>query len=211
MTEISRSNCHEALDDGRPPAKLFQRRERLFLAADERLPLAVIAEAPGLQDRGQLHMRQRIAQALLVMHVGVIGDRDAEPAHEVLLNETVLSDGERIGRRIDRSLFPGDFERAGRHVLELASDHVHARGKGAERSFVLEGSDRARRGDVEGRRARLIGINVAVQPEPRRGECQHAAELAAAKNADGASQRQDFRHYPLVPRRRLRSVPRATP
>ena len=115
---------HEALDDGRPPAKLFQRRERLFLAADERLPLAVIAEAPGLQDRGQLHMRQRIAQALLVMHVGVIGDRDAEPAHEVLLNETVLSDGERIGRRIDRSLFPGDFERAGRHVLELAGDHV---------------------------------------------------------------------------------------
>src|SRR6478672_13293261 len=41
---------NKTLDEGRLSAELFERRDRLFLSADQRLPLAVIAEAPRLQD-----------------------------------------------------------------------------------------------------------------------------------------------------------------
>ena len=60
------------------------------------------------------------------MHVGVVGNLNAELAHEVLLYETVLGHGKGFGRGMDGCLLPRDLERAGRHVLELAGDHVDA-------------------------------------------------------------------------------------
>ena len=97
-------------EEGGLAAELFQRRQGFGLAADQRLSLAVIAEAPRLQDCRQPHVGQRIAQALLVMHVGVVGDGDAEPAHEVLLHETVLGDGEGFRGGMDGRFLPGDLE-----------------------------------------------------------------------------------------------------
>ena len=143
------------------------------------------------------------------MHVSVVGDGDAEPAHEVLLHEAVLGDGERFRGGMDGRFLPGDLKRSGRHVLELARDHVDIGGKGAERRLVLERPDRRERRHVEGRRIRFIGIDMGLEPEPRRGERQHTAELAAAQDADDASRRQGFRHYPLGPRLRRRFVPHA--
>ena len=76
------------------------------------------------------------------MHVGVVGDLNAELAHEVFLYETVLGHGERLWPGDGRGLLPRDLERAGRHVLELAGDHVDACGKVAERRLVGERPDR---------------------------------------------------------------------
>src|SRR5581483_4178883 len=55
--------------------------------------------------------------------------------------------------------------------------------------FVAVGRMRLRRAYLKGRRVLLIGEDVRFEPQPRCGERQHAAQLSAAKNADGASRR----------------------
>src|SRR6516225_1241548 len=172
--------------------ELLPCRERLFLATDQRLSLAIIAKAPGLQDAGQAHAYEGIAEALLVMHVGIAGHGNAEAAHEVLLNEPVLSDGEGFYRRIHGRLAASDIQGAGRHVLEFTCDQVDARGEGAERRLIIERPDRRKSRHVERRHIRLVGIDVRLEPKPCRGEREQAAELASAQYADAASRRQGF-------------------
>src|SRR5262249_20572591 len=69
-------------------------------------------------------------------------------------------------------------------------DDVDLRGKALERRFVVVGRDglvggNARRGAVLFRRA-----DVAVEAQARGGERQHAAELAAAEDADRSAGRE---------------------
>ena len=71
-----------------------------------------------------------------------------------------------------------------RDVLELEGDEVDRAGEGGERRFVVIGRDGARRGDGEGRALRVGAVDVAGEAELGRGHRQHAAELAAAENAD---------------------------
>src|SRR5512132_248882 len=54
---------NKPLDEGRLPAQIPQRRQGSRLVADQSLSFAVIAEAPRLQDRGQLHTEKRTTQA----------------------------------------------------------------------------------------------------------------------------------------------------
>src|SRR5262249_27173433 len=63
----------EALEKRRLALKLMPRRDRFSIRADQDLALAVIAEAPRLEDARQAHNHERIAQAFLVMHIGVAG------------------------------------------------------------------------------------------------------------------------------------------
>ena len=93
------------------------------------------------------------------------------------------------------------FKRLGRNVLELAGDDIDGVGEARDRVGIGVGADRLGGGDVEGRCAGLIGIDVGLEAEPARGHGQHAAELAAAEDADGAAGRQrSVRHYPRPPR-----------
>ena len=72
----------------------------------------------------------------------------------------------------------------GRDVLELVGDDVDGGGEVGERRLVVVGRDGARGGDGEGRALRIGAVDVAGEAELGRGHRQHAAELAAAEDAD---------------------------
>ena len=52
---------------------------RIVALADDRLALAVIAEAAGLEHGGKADFRDRGAQRRCRRHIGIIGGADAEP------------------------------------------------------------------------------------------------------------------------------------
>ena len=74
--------------------------------------------------------------------------------------------------------------RARRHVLELVGHDVDGLSEGGQLGLVLVGGDGLGAADVEGRAVGIGAVDVGAQAEPRGGDAEHAAELAAAENAD---------------------------
>ena len=175
----------EGLQDRRRLADRPPGRHRVVAGADQRLALAVIAEAARLEHRRAAGAGERR------IDVGERRDRgegrhgDAELGHQLLLGEAVLGHREAAAR-------PGDtvtraarnVDGGGRDVLELVGDDVDGRGEIGERRLVVVGRDGAGGGDGEGRALRVGAVDVAGEAELGRGHRQHAAELAAAENAD---------------------------
>ena len=75
-----------------------------------------------------------------------------------------------------------------RNVLELIGDDIDARGEARDLGGVVEVTNDGAGGNVE-RGARNVGIDAALEAQACGGKRQHAAELSAAKNADGGAGR----------------------
>ncbi len=157
---------------------------------DRHLALAVVAETSRLQDRRRAESFQRGDKIAAVAYLGPGRDVDAATGHEGLFSDTILRDGQRLGPWPHRHDSLEKCRRVYRHVLELVGDDIDlARERFQMRQIGIAAVCRAA-GDVERRAMRIVGIHVRLEAEAGSGVRQHACELAAAENADGAAGRQ---------------------
>src|SRR6185437_4986877 len=160
---------------------------RIVALANDRLTLAVIAEAPGFQHRWQADFGDCRAQRGRRRDVGIIGGADAELAHEVLFGEAILRGFEDLAVRQHGTPRCEDHGGRGRHVLEFIGDDVDIGGKKLQRFDIgIYCASRVQH-DIEGGRIRVGRKHPAAQPKPGRRHCQHPAQLASAENADGVA------------------------
>ena len=148
------------------------------------LALPVVAEAPGLKDRPGVRSRRARRRARRARRLRQSARLDAEPGDEIFLGQPVLRDRQdpRVGQ--DRRARGQKSRGLRRHVLELVGDHIDIGGEAVERRVVgIVGA-----GDpmhhVESGRIRTGSEHVAFESKPRGREREHAAELAAAQDAD---------------------------
>src|SRR5205807_752520 len=120
-------------------------------------------------------------------HRPVGGDGKAVAGEELLFAQAVPADVQHLRRRVDRPQLGDRGERLGRDVLELEGDHVHAGGKAPGRVEVVVGGDDLLVGDLAGGAVvgRVEGVNAVAHAAG--GDGEHAAELPAAEDADGAA------------------------
>ena len=107
------------------------------------------------------------------------------PGDESLLGETILGDRQTAGSGTTGTRAARNVGGLRRHVLELVGDDVDVVGEAVERLGVgIVGARSTRCTTSKAGESGLGREDVAVEAEPGRGERQHAAELAAAQNAD---------------------------
>ena len=178
--------------------------------ADHDLALAVIAETARLQAPRAHRARRPQQQArAAISTVAIRRDRDAERLDEILLGRTILRRRQDARVRQHRLARRQEGRGLRRHVLEFVGDDVDVGGETIERLRVgIVGAGHAMH-DVEGGRFRVRREHVAIESEPRGREREHAAELAAAENADDGAGLEQFEFSPSDAWRRLRSGVRA--
>ena len=177
----------EGLEDRGSGGEIRPDLIRIVAFADDRLALAVIAEAAGLDHGGKADLRNRRPQSRGRRHVGIIGGADAQPFHKILFGKAVLRGFQDLVIGQHRTPRGQDHRGSGRHVLEFVGDDVDVIGEQFQRLDV--GIFRAGRvqHDIERRRIRVRRKHLAAQAEPRRGHRQHPAQLSAAENSDGVA------------------------
>ena len=106
---------------------------RIVALADDRLALAVIAEAAGLDHGRQADACDRGAQAGRRRHVGVIGGADAQPFDEILFGEAILRRFQDLPVGQHRTSCRQDHRGGRRHVLEFVGDDVDVIGEQFQR------------------------------------------------------------------------------
>src|SRR5439155_3016239 len=127
---------NEGFEDRGFGAEVCPDLSRVVAFANDRLALAVIAEAAGLDHGGKADARDCRVQGFNRRHVGIVGGVDAEPLDEVLFDQPVL--------RGLQDLLRGQYGTArgqhhgggGRHVLEFIGDDVDIVGEQLERLDV---------------------------------------------------------------------------
>ena len=145
---------HEAFENAGRAAERAESHGEIGAALQQDLPLAVIAEAAGFQDRRPPQLGDAARQRAGVRHVGEAGGLDPEPLHELLLDEPVLRQRENPGVRPHRLARGEKLGGPRRHIFELVGYDVDRLGEGGQRRLVFISRDRARRADVEGRLVR---------------------------------------------------------
>src|SRR6185437_3843031 len=111
---------------------------------------------------------------------------DAEPLEQALLGHAVLAGGERGERRADAAA-PAARDRRQprhRHVLPVEGHDLAAGQQPCQQTPVGEGAVQLRRHLPGGCLARGIQAQE-IQPQRIARQCEHAAELAGAHDADG--------------------------
>ena len=181
---------HHPLQDARRAAERAEGGGEVASVPDRRLPLAVVAEAPRLQDRRPPELGHRARHAAGRVDGDERRGPDAEGRQKLLLDKPVLARGQRRRVGPDGAQGGQHLGRARRHVFEFVGDHLDAGGECLQRRLVLVGRHRGRARDLEGGAVGVGAIHVGAQPEPRGGERQHPPELAAAENADRRPRRQ---------------------
>ena len=81
---------HEGLEDRRSGAELVPELAEIAAVADHGLALAVIAEAAGLEHGGRPIVAIAARRVSGEDDGGKVGRADAEPGHEILLDQPVL-------------------------------------------------------------------------------------------------------------------------
>ena len=178
---------NEGLEDGRSRAEIVPDPVRVVARADDRLALAVIAEAAGLEHGRQPDARDRGAQARGRRHVGVVGGADAQPLDEVFLGEAVLGGFQDFLLGQHRAARAEDHRGGGRHVLEFIGDDIDVGCEQFQRLDIGIFGAGGIQHDVERRRIRVRRKHLAAQAEPCRRHGQHPAQLSAAENSDGVA------------------------
>ena len=181
---------NERFEDRGFGAEVFPDLVEIVAFADDRLALAVIAEAAGLDHGGKADARDRRAQRFRRRHVGIVGGADAEPLDKILLDQPVLRGLENLLRRQHRTPRGQHHGGGGRNVLEFIGDDVDIVGEQFQRLDIgIFGAGRVQH-HVEGGRIRIRRKHLASQAKPRRRHRQHPAQLSAAENSDGVARLQ---------------------
>ena len=123
--------------------------------ANDRLALAVIAEAAGFYDGGQADARNGGAQVCRRRHVGIVGGADSELFDKILFDQAILGGFQDFLLGQHRTARCEDHRGGCRHILEFVGDDIDIVGEQLQRFDV--GIFRAGRieHDIEGRRIRI--------------------------------------------------------
>ena len=176
----------EALEDHRRAAERSMDRRNVGALADQRLALAVVAEAARLQDRRPAELGDRARERAGVLDPDEGRGLQAEIAQEGLFDQPVLGQRQRARAGPDGQALGQELDRRDRHVLEFVGDDVDRFGKARQRLLVVEGGDRARRGGVVGRRLGFGGDRhgCAVRPSaPRSPACGRAGRRRECRSS----------------------------
>ena len=162
---------------------------------DFHLTFAVVAERRRLQHGGGAYLINSRRKLRLGPDRRERRDRQPEIGDKRLLADPVLRDVERAAVRTHERARLGRFGRRRRHVLELEGDDVDGAGEGADGIEIV-----VRRVDFDVRhssRRRVVvrGERVHAVAETARRHGEHAAQLAAAKDAYRGSGGDDAGHY----------------
>ena len=163
------------------------------------LPLAVVPEAGGLDDRRVADLlRHRIVGGSAGGAHGARRSRQRTPrrdrkprvAEELLFRAAILRRREHLGAGTHHAVTGGSRHRRAGQVLELEGQQVDAGGKRADRAGVVVAAHHFARRHLAGGRPALVGVYLHPVAKRRRRAGEHAPELAAAQDADGGP-RQD--------------------
>ena len=113
-----------------------------------------------------------------------IGGTPAKPGDELFFDQPVLRDFERLRAGAHRYMPRQEAHGIDRHILELDRNGIARRGKGDEARFVVPRRVDMVRGNLRRDALTLGGVAVHLIAELRRGDREHAAELAAAQDTD---------------------------
>src|SRR6185312_9950109 len=184
----------ETLQDQRLRAQFGEGRRELGWVAQQRLALAVIAQPRGLEDRRQAVPGGRLPQLRQRLDRRPRRGAGAGAVEEALLRDPVLADPQDRGRGADRLERCEKIEPFGADILELEGNHVDRGGEGAQRRGVLILAEGDAGGDLRGRAVLLGREDVAAIAQTGRRQRRHAAELAAADDADRRVRSQGKNH-----------------
>ena len=185
---------HELLDDRFLVADEAPHPLALFDVVDAVLALAVVTERRGLDDGGKADDAEGHGELVERLRLGKRRHRVAAIGEKPFFAGALLRDVQRGSAGPHRHDLGRGIGRVVEDVLEFERDHVDAAGEGANRiEVVVLGAD-FQIGDLTGGRvdARRERVNaVAHAPGLER---QHAAELPAAKHANGGAGQHDPVH-----------------
>ncbi len=182
---------HERFEDTGLAADVAPCGFRIAAVLDRRLAFAVVAVTARLQHRRFADALDRCRQIARRGDRGKRRGTDAEAGDEVFLGKPILRNRQDFRIRQNRNARGKKRRGLRRHVLEFISDDVDIGGKAVERFGVGVIGPRRAIDDIERRRVGRGREHVTLEAEPRCCQRQHAAELAAAENADG---RAGFEH-----------------
>ncbi len=151
---------------------------------DARLALAVVAEAPRLQNRGRADLGDGRGKVIGAGDRRKARDRYAQRCDEVLFPVAILCRFKRLEAGPYRAHTLDSGGGFHRHVLEFVGDDVRRLREFCDLLKILVGADRRRHRDV-GSGSWQVAIDAALETELRGGSGEHAAELSGTENANG--------------------------
>ena len=174
---------HEGLEQRRDAAEPGPRRVGVGGGPQHRLPFAVVAEPPRLEDGGAAQAGERPVEVSAIADGHEGGHRHAELPEERLLGETVLGDLEGRRRRKDGHAGGETVGGGHRHVLEFVGHGLQALGEAVEgRRVVVRSHDQL--ADGARRRAGVRVEDAEAEAQRKAGQREHPPELAAADDAE---------------------------
>jgi hypothetical protein len=175
---------------------------------DFRLALAVVAEAGGLENTGDAEGGDGRFKFGERVHLAKGGEREAVFYEELFFAEAVLGGVEDIAVRPDEGELSTGGGGSRRDVLELEGDGADLAREAAHGVEVFVGGDDFEIGDLAGRGIGIgrKGVDAITHAACRNRE--HAAELAAAEDADGVAGRNHTMSHGSVCSRTMSERPR---
>ena len=152
----------------------------LIRARDLRLPLTVIAEPGGLQNRWVAELAQPGFQIFERVYSLERRDRETVIAEERLLAQPVLRNVQDRAARPDGGAFGGGLRGRRRNVFELERHDIYIGGEAANGDQVVVMRLDLNIGHLPRGRVCLGREGVDAVAHPARGDGEHAAQLAAA-------------------------------
>ncbi len=171
------------LEHARHPTELLPRRGQFARGGTANLPLALVAEAGGLQDRRKADGGGRGRDVGIGLDHSVRPDIDPDVVEESLLGDAVLADTDGRRRWVHEGAPDEPFHRSRRSVLELDGDNSAGVGELVQRGRVVVRGDEVDIGNPPGG-----GVGVRIQhgravTHRARSDDEVEAQLAAAEDA----------------------------
>src|SRR5690606_8418941 len=163
-------------------------------AAENALPLAIIAQATGLEHAGTSERQEPLGKLPIVIDRLEARCRNADAVQERFLDETILCNLQRPLGREDRELSAKGSRCRDRHILEFVGDDVANGSKLGQSRLVVIGGRDVPVGHLSCGAVCLWLQHRRPVAETCRGHGKHPAKLSAANDADDRSGRKRPAH-----------------
>ena len=175
----------ESLEDRRREVVIRPDPRQVILAVQHDLAVTVVAALAGLEHGRVPQFAERGDQIGPAVHRAPRRGLDAVAVDEGLLGDAVLRHAQQVGALRHGDLAAHLVQRVGVHVLELIGEHVGLLGQLADRGLVVVVGDDLEVADLRRRAVRGRVEHADAESHVFRAQRHHAAELAAADDADG--------------------------
>ena len=174
---------------------VLHRLRGIAVVTQAHLTLAVIAKAAGFQNRRSANVAHSAAQILGAVDLGVWRGFQTQIGQEILFSDAVLADTQRLAAWSDGAVGFQYIQRGCGNVFKLIGDHIHRLRKGDQRCLIFIGRGCDLICHLAGWRVGTGLKDMAFIAKPRGRDRKHAAQLASAKNANGAAKRKWGAHW----------------